>query len=223
MAKAQTKSRTRARGTTGRPAARKSSVTTRAKKASAKKAKNANGSMLEDFFLHALKDIYWAEKALTKALPRMSKSATSTELKKALDEHLVVTKKQIERLEQVFEQLGEKAQGKKCDAMVGLVEESESVMSETKDDTATRDAALIIAAQKVEHYEIASYGGLVQLARTMKKPGIARILEATLKEEKKADELLTRVAEGSINVEAAGEEPEEEKPSLKESIMGIFS
>jgi ferritin-like metal-binding protein YciE len=178
--------------------------------------------MLEDFFVDALKDIYWAEKALTKALPKMAKSATSQELKEAFDQHLEVTKKQIGRLEDVFNQLGKKAQGKKCEAMQGLVDESETIISETKDDTFTRDAALIIAAQKVEHYEIASYGGLVQLARTMNKNGIAKVLEITLNEEKSADELLTRVAEKSINVEAA--EEESEKPStLKESILGIFS
>jgi ferritin-like metal-binding protein YciE len=179
--------------------------------------------LLEEFFLNALKDIYWAEKALTKALPKMSKSATSQELKKTLNDHLEVTKKQIGRLEEVFEQLGKKAQGKKCDAMQGLVEESESIISETKDDTSTRDAALIIAAQKVEHYEIASYGGLVQLARTMKKNGIAKTLEATLNEEKKADELLTKIAEKSINEEAAAEQGEGEKPTLKETIMTMFS
>jgi ferritin-like metal-binding protein YciE len=193
--------------------------------ASAKRSKEAlKGSMLEDFFMDALKDIYWAEKALTKALPKMSKSATSQELKKTLNEHLEVTKKQITRLEEVFEQLGKKAQGKKCEAMQGLVEESESIISETKDDTFTRDAALIIAAQKVEHYEIASYGGLVQLAKTMNKTGIAKTLELTLNEEKKADELLTEVAEKSINVEAAAEEGEEsEKTGLKETIKNLFS
>lgn len=193
--------------------------------ASAKRSKEAlKGSMLEDFFMDALKDIYWAEKALTKALPKMSKSATSQELKKTFNEHLEVTKKQITRLEEVFGQLGKKAQGKKCEAMQGLVEESESIISETKDDTFTRDAALIIAAQKVEHYEIASYGGLVQLAKTMNKPGIAKTLELTLNEEKKADELLTQVAEKSINIEAAAEEGEEtEKTGLKETIKNLFS
>jgi ferritin-like metal-binding protein YciE len=208
--------------TASRPAAKRSNSKT-VKKTISKPAKDLNGSMLEDFFIDALKDIYWAEKALTKALPKMSKSATSSELKKTFNDHLEVTKKQIVRLEEVFEQLGKKAQGKKCDAMQGLIEESESIISETKDDTFTRDAALIIAAQKVEHYEIASYGGLVQLARTMNKNGIAKTLEATLNEEKKADELLTQVAEKSINAEAAGEESEKEKPTLKESIISIFS
>lgn len=181
----------------------------------------SNGSMLESFFIDALKDIYWAEKALTKALPKMSKSATSTELKKAFDQHLEVTKKQVERLERVFQQMGKKAQGKKCEAMQGLIEESESIISETKDDTFTRDAALIISAQKVEHYEIASYGGLVQLAKTMNKKGIANILGTTLNEEKRTDELLTKIAEKNINVEAA--EEKEDKSTLKESVTSMFS
>lgn len=181
-----------------------------------------NGSMLEAFFMDALKDIYWAEKALTRALPRMTKAATSQELKKAFEQHLEVTKKQIDRLEKIFQQLGRKAQGKKCEAMHGLIEESESIISETKDDTFTRDAALIISAQKVEHYEIAAYGGLAQLAKTLNKKGIAGTLGTTLNEEKKTDELLTRIAEKNINVQASQEE-EEEKPSLKESFMTIFS
>jgi ferritin-like metal-binding protein YciE len=222
--------KTKTRAGSGRTSPSKRANGSRAPKkstrtASAKRSKEAlKGSMLEDFFMDALKDIYWAEKALTKALPKMSKSATSPELKKTFDEHLEVTKKQITRLEEVFEQLGKKAQGKKCEAMEGLVEESESIISETKEDTFTRDAALIIAAQKVEHYEIASYGGLVQLAKTMNKPGIAKTLELTLNEEKKADELLTQVAEKSINVEAAAEEGEEsEKTGLKETIKNLFS
>ncbi|HYF68805.1 MAG TPA: ferritin-like domain-containing protein [Ohtaekwangia sp.] len=182
-----------------------------------KKAENKNGSMLEEFFIDSLKDIYWAEKALTKALPRMSKSTTSNELKTVFDQHLEVTRKQISRLDQVFEKLGKRAQGKKCDAMEGLIAESESIIKETENDSYTRDAALIIAAQKVEHYEIASYGGLVQLAQTMGKKGIANLLAATLKEEKKADERLTKVAEKNINIEAS-----EEPAKKKQGIFGLF-
>jgi ferritin-like metal-binding protein YciE len=170
-----------------------------------KSKKDMNGSMLEDYFVDSLKDIYWAEKALTKALPKMSKAATSKDLRKAFDQHLTVTERQLGRLNKVFEKLGKRAQGKKCDAMEGLIKESESIISETKEDTFTRDAALIMAAQKVEHYEIATYGGLVQLAKTLGKTGIAGILESTLKEEKQTDETLTRIAEGHINVEASGE------------------
>lgn len=183
-------------------------------------AEQANGSMLEDFFMDALKDIYWAEKALTKALPKMSRSATSKELKKAFDQHLEVTKKHVGRLEKVFQQMGKKAQAKKCEAMSGLIEESETVMSETKDDTFTRDAALIISAQKAEHYEIAAYGGLIQLAKTMNKKGIANTLGATLGEEKRADEVLTGIAEKSVNTEAAREE---KSSTVKDSFMTIFS
>jgi ferritin-like metal-binding protein YciE len=226
MAKTQSKRTPAKKSSTRKPSPRSTAKSAGKKAVAAKNNKQSNekdGSLLEEFFIDTLKDIYWAEKALTKALPKMSKSATSAELKKAFDEHLEVTKKQIERLEDVFEEMGMKPQAKKCEAMQGLVEESESIISETKDDTSTRDAALIIAAQKVEHYEIASYGGLVQLAKTLNKKGIANTLAATLKEEKTADEKLTQVAEGRINVEAAGEEGEGEKSSLKDSILGMFS
>jgi ferritin-like metal-binding protein YciE len=217
---AQTKSRSKQPAKRSR--ARSNSKPVAKKTAKPANSKDKNGSMLEDFFVDALKDIYWAEKALTKALPKMSKNATSKELKTALDNHLGETKKQIERLEQVFEKMGKKAQAKKCDAMQGLVEESESIISETKDDTSTRDAALIIAAQKVEHYEIASYGGLVQLAKTLNKKELVKLLEATLNEEKKADELLTKIAEkGGVN-ENASDEPSE-KGTLKDNIMAMFS
>jgi len=215
------KSKSKTKRTTGRtqPQARKSAPR---KAARAKAKEDKTGTMLEDFFVDALKDIYWAEKALTKALPKMSKNATSKELKKAFDSHLAETKKQVERLEQVFNKIGKKAQAKKCEAMQGLVEECDEIISETKDDTATRDAALIISAQKAEHYEIATYGGLVQLAKTLNKPEVAKILEATLNEEKKADDLLTKIAEkGGVN-EQASDEPAE-KSGIKENIMSIFS
>jgi ferritin-like metal-binding protein YciE len=231
MAKAQTKSK---RGTK----ARKSSRTTPARKSANRRMTNTKqsgksqgqtgkeGSLLEEFFLDSLKDIYWAEKALTKALPKMSKSATSPELKDAFDQHLEVTRNQITRLEQVFEELGQKAQAKKCEAMQGLVDESESIIEETQSDTLTRDAALIIAAQKVEHYEIATYGGLVQLAKTMNKPNLAKLLESTLSEEKEADVMLTDLAERSINEQASAEgegESDKASGSLKESIVSMFS
>ncbi len=127
----------------------------------------SEGSMLEEFMVESLKDIYWAEKHLTKALPRMQKAATSQQLKDAFERHLEVTKTQISRLEQAFEMLGKKAQAKKCDAMEGLTKEAEGMIEETEKGTMTRDVALIMAAQKVEHYEIATYGGLKQLAATM--------------------------------------------------------
>jgi ferritin-like metal-binding protein YciE len=215
---ANTKSKAKSKATRGaQPRSRKASART-----SARTNPDANGSLLEEYFMDALKDIYWAEKALTKALPRMSKAATSKELKKAFDQHLEVTKKHVARLDRIFQQMGKRAQAKKCEAMQGLIEESESIISETKNDTFTRDAALIISAQKVEHYEIAAYGGLAQLAKTMNKKGIASTLGTTLNEEKKTDELLTKIAEKSINVEAAGEEGGQ-KSSLKESFMTVFS
>jgi ferritin-like metal-binding protein YciE len=230
MAKAQAKSkRTTAKKAQRSAPARKSTSrkVTASKNSGQNKQKakeNKNGSLLQEFFMDSLKDIYWAEKALTKALPKMSKNATSEELKMAFDEHLEITKKQVERLEQVFEALGEKAQAKTCDAMKGLVEESESIIGETKDDTYTRDAALIMAAQKVEHYEIATYGGLVQLAKTMNQQNVAKMLETTLNEEKQADVLLTKIAEAGINDVATNEEGGESKAmSLKESIMNMFS
>lgn len=213
MAKTKAKSRSgRQSGTRGTSANRR-----------AMSNASANGSLLEEYFIDGLKDIYWAEKALTKALPRMSKAATSNELKKAIDQHLEVTKKHIGRLEKVFQQMGKKAQAKKCEAMQGLIDESESIISETKNDTFTRDAALIISAQKVEHYEIAAYGGLAQLAKTMNKKGIAGTLATTLNEEKRADDLLTKIAEKSINVEASREKKDEKSSSLKESFMTVFS
>src|SRR5690606_7596643 len=155
MAKTKSKSTT-----TGRARKQTTAKKKTARKTTKRSAQNSNGSLLEDFFIDSLKDIYWAEKALVKALPRMSKAATSSELKKAFDQHLEVTRKQVDRLEKIFQQMGKRAQGKKCEAMQGLIEESETVISETKDDTFTRDVALIISAQKVEHYEIAAYGGL---------------------------------------------------------------
>ena len=170
--------------------------------------------LLEKFFYDQLRDIYWAEKALLKALPKMQKNATTEELKQAFEDHTAVTEEQTKRLEQVFEMLGKKAQAKKCEAMEGLIAESEEIVESTEDDTMTRDVALIMAAQKVEHYEIATYGGLVQLAHTMNLTEIAEILEQTLQEEKDTDQLLTYIAENDINMEAemegAGTEDENE-------------
>lgn len=173
-------------------------------------AQQGGGQMLEKFMYDSLKDIYWAEKHLLKALPKLSKAATNEELKSALDEHLQVTEEQIGRLEQVFEILGKKAQGKKCEAMEGLTKEAESVIEETEKGTATRDVGIIMAAQKVEHYEIATYGGLTQLAKTMGLDEVAELLGQTLQEEKDTDENLTSIAENDINLQAE-EEGEEEK------------
>jgi ferritin-like metal-binding protein YciE len=165
---------------------------------------------LEKFFHEQLKDIYWAEKALIKALPKMQKQATTEELQQAFEDHLAVTQEQATRLEQVFEMLGKKPQAKKCEAMDGLIKEAEEIIESTENDTMTRDVALIMAAQKVEHYEIATYGGLVQLAHTMNLSEVAEILEQTLQEEKDTDQLLTYIAENDINMEAEMEGSAEE-------------
>jgi len=162
--------------------------------------------VLHKFFIDELKDIYWAEKHLTKALPKMQKAATSKELQKAFADHLEATKTHVQRLEGAFEALGEKAVAKKCEAMEGLVKEGESIIEDTEDGTATRDVGLIMAAQKVEHYEIATYGGLHQLALTMGHNDVADILEQTLSEEKEADQLLTSIAEEHVNYDANSEE-----------------
>ncbi len=158
--------------------------------------------MLEKFFHDQLKDMYWVEKSLIKALPKLQKKATTEELQQAFEYHTAVTEEQAKRLEQVFEMMVKKPQAKKCEAMEGLLKESEEIISETEDGTMTRDVALIFAAQKVEHYEIATYGGLVQLDHTMNMTEIAEILEQTLQEEKDTDQLLTYIAENDINMEA---------------------
>ncbi len=162
-------------------------------------------SMLADFFHGELKDIYWAEKHLVKTLPKMTKAATSAELKTAFTNHLAETKVHCERLEKVFALLNKKPQAKKCEAMEGITKEGEGIIEETKAGTATRDVGLILAAQKVEHYEIATYGGLIQLAKTLGLEECAEIMIQTLTEEKKADDGLTDIAENNINYESAAE------------------
>jgi ferritin-like metal-binding protein YciE len=160
---------------------------------------------LEKFFTDTLKDIYYAEQQLTKAIPKMEEAATTEELKEAFSDHLHQTQKQIKRLDKVFAMLGRKPEGKKCEAIEGLVKEVETIISETPQGTMTRDAALIIAAQKVEHYEIATYGGLVQLAITMELDDVSELLDDTLLEEEDTDYLLTQIAEGHINMDAEHE------------------
>jgi ferritin-like metal-binding protein YciE len=163
-------------------------------------------SMLEKFFKDEIKDIYWAEKHLVKTLPKMAKASTSAELKEAFNNHLEETKVHVERLEHVFDLLEEKVQAKKCEAMEGITKEGESIIDDTETGTSTRDVGLILAGQKVEHYEISTYGGLAQLARNLGREDVAELLEQTLEEEKAADELLTTVAEESVNYAAAQEE-----------------
>jgi len=174
------------------------------------KASDSN-SLLQELFVDEIKDIYWAEKHLVKTLPKMQKAASSQELMNAFEEHLAVTKNQVARLEQVFEMLDEKPVGKKCDGMEGITKEGEKVIEDTEEGSSTRDVGLIMAAQKVEHYEIATYGGLAQLATTLGLDDISALMEETLAEEKEADVLLTEIAENDINYEAGEEEEDEEK------------
>ena len=196
------------------------STTSKSKSTSKKpSSKAANGSAsknqsqddhskLHKLFEEELKDIYWAEKALTKAIPKMVKKATSDELIEALEDHLEETEGHVQRCEQVFEMLGKSAQAKKCEAMDGLITEAEDIMEES-DEGVMRDAGIISAAQKVEHYEIATYGTLRTFAKTLGLNDIADLLEETLIEEKNADETLTEVAESVINIKAAHADEEE--------------
>lgn len=192
------------------PKSSSNSRSSNSKSSNASSSSQGKDSMLEEFFADELKDIYWAEKHLVKTLPKMRKAATSPELQQAFEDHLQVTTEQVGRLEQIFEMMGKKAQAKKCDAMAGITEEAAGIIEETEKGTATRDVGLILAAQKVEHYEIATYGGLAQLARTLGLDDVAEILETTLAEEKETDELLTEIAENNVNYEASQEEEEEE-------------
>jgi ferritin-like metal-binding protein YciE len=171
------------------------------KKQANKSAESEVADGLRELFEAELKDIYWAENALLKAIPKMIKNASSDELITALEDHLSVTEEQVSRLDQVFEIIGVKAQGKKCEAMAGLIKEAEEIMKETRKGD-VRDAGIISAAQKVEHYEIATYGTLRTFALTLEEHDAADLLEETLQEEKDADQSLTEIAEASINAEA---------------------
>lgn len=175
----------------------KSRTSARSKKSSG--SKRNSGSPLKELFIEELKDVYWAEKHLTKALPKMQKASTSEELAEAFSQHLTQTEEHVKRLEQIFEMMEEKPRAKKCEGMEGIVKEGESVIEETEKNTATRDAGLIIAAQKVEHYEITSYGSLVELAKTLGNQEVSDILTQTLEEEKETDKLLTEIATNNIN------------------------
>jgi ferritin-like metal-binding protein YciE len=168
-------------------------------------ALNGDSSMLKEFFIDELKDIYWAEKHLVKMLPKMEKAATTQKLKNAINDHLEVTRTHVSRLEDVFGLLDKPAEAKKCDAMAGITKEGDDIVSETEDGSLTRDVGIILAAQKVEHYEIATYGGLIQVAKTLNLDDVANVLYKTLREEKETDERLTEIAENKINVEAAEE------------------
>ena len=156
---------------------------------------------VQDLFVEELRDIYHAERQITKALPKMAKAAGSSELKQAFEHHLEQTRGQIERLDQVFEQLDLPKRGKKCEAMEGLLEEARSTMEDIEDESVL-DVGMIINAQKVEHYEIAGYGSLVSLAKQLGHNEAATLLEETLGEEKEADQKLSEVALGLANPQA---------------------
>ncbi|SEA47034.1 YciE/YciF ferroxidase family protein [Pedobacter hartonius] len=187
----------------------KTTPTKSAPKAAQKKPAGNTGKMedseFHEFFVDELKDIYWAEKHLVKALPKMKKAATSPELAAAFEKHTQETQTHIETLEQVFALLDEKAAAKKCDAMAGLLEEADGIISETEKGTMIRDAGLILAAQKVEHYEIATYGTLKTFAENMGHTDVADLLAQTLENEKSTDVALTTIAEGFVNEQASAE------------------
>lgn len=176
------------------------------------KSKNQNGTTpqmesgkFREFFIDQLKDIYWAEQALAKALPKMMEAATSQKLAKAFEKHTKETEGQIRTLEQVFELMGEKAEGKKCEAMDGLIKEAEEIIKDTEKDSYTRDAGLVLAGQKTEHYEIATYGTLVVFAKQMGETEVAKLLQKILDEEEKTDISLSMVSEGEVNENAVQE------------------
>lgn len=180
------------------------STSTAQKKKQARFGEEHEGKLLE-FFVDEVKDIYFAEHEALKALKKMEKAATSKALKDSIVQHHGETEEQIKRLEQVFELLGEKPSKKKCEGILGIIKDGEGVIEDTEENTMVRDVAVIIASQKLEHYEITSYGSLAELARTLGKDDVAELLEVTLDEEKKTDVSLTVLAEESINEEASNE------------------
>ena len=181
---------------------------------------------LHEAFVEELRDIFDGEKQLTKALPKMAKAANSPELRQAIESHLEETRQQVTRLEQVFASLDEKARGKHCEGIAGIIEEGQAIMQEEFDE-ATADACLIAAAQRAEHYEMATYGTLVAWARAMGHDEAADLLQETLDEEKAADEKLNELAEGGINEQAAEgahqDEDQEEEEAEEEQPVGAGS
>lgn len=169
-------------------------------------ANEMKNAPLHKFFVDALKDIYYVEHKLLDALQTMHDAATTEELKDAFEDHRLQTQKHISRLDKVFKLIDQAPEQKPCEAMDGLIKEGEEIIKSTEEGSATRDAALIIAAQKVEHYEIAAYGGLAQLAITMGHNKAADLLEKTLQEEEETDYNLTEIAETHINFDARQED-----------------
>lgn len=189
-------------------------------------AKNTKAQMVEpasdaattlrNLFIDSLKDIYWAENALLTALPKMVANATSPNLASGIKEHIEVTRLQVARLETIFGLLDEKAEGKKCEAMAGLIKEGDSILEETAPGP-VRDAGIIAASQKIEHYEIATYGTLCAFAKTLGENDAAKLLTQTLAEEKEADCLLSDAAFNSINFDASGDENPEMTADAKKA------
>lgn len=207
----KTQTRTKNSGTNGRSTTSrnatvsKTSASSRTASRSNSKNEDMPTSKFHKLFMEELKDIYWAEKNLVKALGKMQKAATSEELANAIVEHQEQTKEHVARVEQIFEQMGMTPKAKKCEAMEGLIAEGQEVIEDTDEDSAVRDAGIIICAQKIEHYEIAAYGSLRTLASKMGHEDAVQILQMTLDEEKETDSLLTQIAESSVNEEAATE------------------
>src|SRR6266542_4688600 len=168
----------------------------------------ATNSKLHEFFLHQLQDIYWAEKKLVKTLPKLEEAATSQQLKDAFRNHWGQTQQHVVTLERVFSMIGEEADATKCHAMAGIVDEGSDIIDDTDEGSAQRDVGLIFAGHKAEHYEIATYGGLVQLAKTLGYNDASNVLGRTLSEEKETDALLTQIAESNVNYQAS-REPQE--------------
>jgi ferritin-like metal-binding protein YciE len=171
------------------------------------KNKSQNEAGLRQLLEDQLKDVYWAEKAITKAMPEVVEKVSSQELIDALTEHMDETIQQVSRLENVFEIIGIKAEAEKCEAMEGIIDEAEDMMDELEEGP-VRDAGIIAAAQKIEHYEIATYGSLRSFANILGEYEAASLLEETLEEEKAVDKRLTDLAESIINIEAASEDTE---------------
>jgi ferritin-like metal-binding protein YciE len=165
----------------------------------------AMDSKLHEFFVEQLKDIYWTEKKLVKTLPKLEDAATTPQLQDAFRNHCEQTKQHVSRLENVFSMIGEEADATKCPAMAGIADEGSDIIDDTDSDTAQRDVGLIFAGQKAEHYEIATYGGLIQLAKTLGYNQVANVLGQTLEEEKQADAMLTQIAENNVNYRAKRE------------------
>jgi len=165
---------------------------------------NMNLDTLEQLYINELRDLYSAENQLLKALPKMAKGASSPELKDAFEKHLEQTTGHVERLEQIFEQLDENPKGKTCHGMKGLIEEGSEILKEDGEDSVL-DAGIIVAAQKVEHYEIASYGSVRTFANLLNQEEAARLLQSTLDEESETNEILNRLAESIVNPEAVRE------------------